>query len=988
MPLRLRLLGSPTVEWEGESVALPFERRGQLLAFLALKRAWVGRAELAAMLWPAHSGKLAQANLRKTLFRAQSLPWAASLEARGGALRFDADTDVFAFDSALREKRHAEALALRRGEFLEGFDDGESEAWSGWLAFERERLRSAWRSAALSHLAGEPDAAEAIELSSRLLESDPLDESALHAHMSWLARGGQAAQARQAYRAFASRLSEDLGVVPGADLQALHDSLAGNAKRAPAVTLAASPSDDGFVGRSVELRQLATLLEQPQCRMVTLIGPGGVGKTRLARHALADLAPHFSDGAAFVPLEDANTASDIVVAVAHNVGMAPARGRDPFDQLVDFLREERMLLALDNFEHVAAEAALLERLVASCPHVKLLVTSRVRLGLASEQLLPLEGLPCPEAEDEDRLESFDAARLFVKAARRLDPAFVPDMEAASIVEICHHVEGLPLALELAAAWTRVMSCDAIAAQLAEGMNILQSGDSTQPARHASMELVFEQSWRMLSAAERDTLARVSVFQGGFSLEAARSVAGASLPVLGALVDKSLLKKDGGRLNMHPLVHRFAAARLANSSAAEETEQKHALHFHRFMGRVARDIENGNREALEAMDLECNNCRAAWHRSFRHEMRHMAARSMPAMLHFSDHRGRSDEALSILREAARSEGVRADRSLGALVLAAIAHLEYRLDRYAEAESDATRALAAAAADDHQVRLQCFRVLGGCCLRVGRLEEARRHFKQALRLAPASVDPSNAAAMLDNLALVAKYMGEYAESMRLSHESLVQHRLLQDAAGEALCLNNLGAMQLDTGDKESARAHLGEALAVCERHSLAATRALVLGNLAELTLATGETKAAEDYAQRALEAGRVTGQRALVGALSFKTAQLALRRGDVEAAHSGLAAAMQLALDIGRPALQLEGLLLLAEILVAENHVEAARRVLAFAASQPSVPALVRDKCSEQLAVLPSSNAARAWPGFSLEQLFHRIAVERDVAHAPLIAALDG
>ena len=196
-----------------------------MLVFLALKRSWVGRAELAAMFWPEQESKLAYANLRKILHRLQSLRWASSIESQGAALRFEAETDVFAFESALREQRIADALPMRRGELLAGFDDDQSEAWSSWLNFERDRLRVAWREAALNRLAGDIDAAEGIDLSKRLLDADPLDEAALRAHMSWLARSGQSARARQAYHEFVGRLADDLGLAPGAELRALHDSL-------------------------------------------------------------------------------------------------------------------------------------------------------------------------------------------------------------------------------------------------------------------------------------------------------------------------------------------------------------------------------------------------------------------------------------------------------------------------------------------------------------------------------------------------------------------------------------------------------------------------------------------------------------------------------------------------------------------------------------------------------------------------------------------
>ena len=169
---------------------------------LALRQGWVGRAELAAMLWPEQPTKLAYTNLRKTLFRLQSVGWAANIEGQGGALRLDAPTDVAAFEAALREQRGADALALRRGELLVGFDDDGNQAWSNWLRFERDRLRVAWRRAAVDRLAQEIDPGDGIELSAQLLDVDPLDEPALCLHMAWLARDGQSARARQAYRVF------------------------------------------------------------------------------------------------------------------------------------------------------------------------------------------------------------------------------------------------------------------------------------------------------------------------------------------------------------------------------------------------------------------------------------------------------------------------------------------------------------------------------------------------------------------------------------------------------------------------------------------------------------------------------------------------------------------------------------------------------------------------------------------------------------------
>jgi predicted ATPase/DNA-binding SARP family transcriptional activator len=601
----LTLFGSPTVAVDGASAALPFERRGQLVAYLAMKRGWVGRAELATLLWPDLASKLAYTNLRKTLFRLQGAAWSPAIASEGGALRLAIDTDVAAFEQALGDGRLADAIALRAGEFLAGFDDDANEAWSSFLSFERERLRVAWRGAVLARLEEEIDAAEGIDLSGRLLASDPLDEAALRAHLAWLSRAGQSAHARQVYREFAARLSKDLGLAPSADLAAFQDGLS------TAVPMPAPPPpvhDPEFVGRAVELRRIRDLLLQGESRLITLVGPGGAGKTRLAQRALREMADVFPDGSALVLLEGAQSPPDLMARLAGELGRRQAGKRDPIEDVEAFLRDRRMLVVLDNFEELAAHAGIVERLLAAAPGLRVIATSRVRLATKSEWLLPLEGLPCPDAEDRDHLESFDAVRLFVQAARRVEPALVPSVEAAAIVDICRQVEGLPLALEVAASWTRVLSCDAIASELRRGTELLESVDPARPARHASMEVVFDQSWKLLTATERDALARLSVFHGGFAPEAARSVAAASLPVLGALADKSLLRKAGARLHMQPLVAQLAARRLPEG---DDTQRAHAAYFLRLLAQSSRKAEHGDGATLGTIETEFENCRAAW-----------------------------------------------------------------------------------------------------------------------------------------------------------------------------------------------------------------------------------------------------------------------------------------------------------------------------------------------------------------------------------------
>jgi predicted ATPase/DNA-binding SARP family transcriptional activator len=988
MTIRLQLFGAPKVAIDGESFVLPFERRSQLLVLLALKRAWVGRAELAAMFWPEQADKLAFANLRKTLFRLQSVPWGRGVEVEGGAVRVDAATDVADFEAALAGSRTVESLSLRTGELLVGFDDAASEAWQGWLGFERDRLRAAWRGAALARLGDDLDPAEGIALSARLLESDPLDEAALRAHMTLLARAGQSARARQAYQAFAGRLAADLGLAPGAELKALHDGLGTAAISAEAS--AASLPDRDFVGRAAELKRIAELLAREDCRLLNLVGPGGVGKTRLALRALRDLASSYADGAVFVPLEGVDRAEEVGAHMAREIGVDLKRGANAEAQLIEFLRARRTLLVLDNFEQVAGAAPALERMLRACASLRVVVTSRVRLGIASEHLLRIDGLPCPEPEDADQLEAFDAVRLFTQAARRVEPALVPGAEAAAIIDICREVEGLPLALELAAAWTRVLSCAAIAAELKQGAALLRADDAAHPERHASIEAVFEQSWRLLAPVERDVLARLSVFRGGFTADAARAVADAPLPVLGALADKSLVRKDGARMQLHPLVHQFAVGRLADGEARATTEAAHARHFGRLMSQLRRAVESGDRDAMRQMDAEFENCRAAWQWAVAHGAAEVLLAGKPALFNYCDHRCRFEEALALAQSALASAAARTDPKLAARLLARTAHLQYRMDRYGEAEATARRALdAARAIRDYSATSLCLNVLGSSSLQRGRYDDALRHFRQGLQRATAKGDMHNAAATLDHIALVEKWLGNYDEAVRMSLQSLAAHRRLGDVAGEALCLNNVASTLLARQDYASAGTYLREGLALCDRDGLVSTRIYILANLTEVAMKEGDAAAAESYAKRGIESASATGNRPVVALLKLQFTRLAVMRGDLATARTELAESLAISSPLALSSLKAGGVMVFAEILAAQGDTQAARRVLAFAADHPSTSVPVRDEVRGQLATLPAAAGPDpAWPGIELDELIDRIVGEADVAYQPLIAALRG
>ncbi len=1076
-PPRLALFGTPTLQYdgshegthdrshdgthEGRNDALPFERRHQLVVLLALEHGWVTRARIAALLWPEQPRKLAYTNLRKTLFRLQALPWAQAIKSQSAALRFDAMTDVAAFESALAAGRLDEALALVRGELLAGFDDGSSEAWTQWLRYERERLRVTWRAAALER-AATLDASAAITLTARLLQADGLDEVALRAHMQALARDGQATAARQAYRRFAEHVTAELGIEPDVQSRALHESLheaptarlptsleepAHTSLAAPSNTSPAAPSHaslaapsnnaagstppprhdaaprqdahgDGFVGRAVELQRIAELLARDECRLLCLVGPGGVGKTRLARRAMEALADRFADGACFVELEDAETPTHVAQRLADALDVRA--GADALRATTAALAGREALLVLDNIEQLVEDfAALVEPILAAAPRVKLLVTSRMRLNVALAWSMPLEGLPVPDPEDDDRAETFDAIRLFVQATQRVAPALSWAAERTAIVDICRQLEGLPLALELAAAWTRVLPCTDIAAELRHGHELLRAQDTAQPARHASIGVVFDESWRRLSAAERRALARLSVFRGGFTAEAARAVAGVALPVLGALVDKSLLRKDEARLALHPLLQQLAAAKLDDEggNARGATEAAHAAYFHAWLARVQLASEQGQAATLAAIDVEIENCRQAWSVAIASGDGDAITHSAPTLLHLVEHRARFEDGLALWQQAIDAPVAQArlrapsneqlrlraqsnqqlrlptqpdqQPRLRALLLAQAALIEYRLARFDAAQARATLALAQTsnAADDRDARYQALSVLASCAMSTGRFAQARRLFLRALVIARARARPHEVAGTLENLALAAKRLGDYNASLRLNVEALAEHRRSGAGAGEALSLSNLASLEMFKGRNDAAASHLQEALALCERHGLTSTHVLVLANLTELTIASGDVAQARKHAERAFVIAQGASMRAVVGWLEIQRSRLSMREGQIDDARARLAAGCTLALELRQPSLKAAALLALGELFEAQGRPEAAHRVLDFGIGQDALSAPDREELRAQRASRgPQALEQRAWPGMSLDGLLQQVVLECTSARAGLIAEL--
>ena len=381
-----------------------------------------------------------------------------------------------------------------------------------------------------------------------------------------------------------------------------------------------------FFGREKELVEIASSLADPNCRLLTILGAGGMGKTRLSIEAANAQVENFTDGVTYVelaplsPNKSIEALNPLVGELADALGISFYESDQPEQQLFDFLRRKEKLFVFDNFEHLLDTAVFLSNLLSHAPDVKILVTSRERLNLQQEWLFPLLGLAYHEENGRSEIRNDDAVQLFGQRARQISPSFDIDSQRDGIQRICQLVEGMPLGLELAAAWVNQLSCQEIAEEMAGELDFLTTEMRNIPDRQRSVRAVFDYSWQKLTETERDVLQKISVFRGGFERKAAKEVAGASLPTLANLVGKSLLSASpNGRYQIHELLRQFAAERLANApTLLTETQKQHGTFYLTFVGNQSTRLPgNSDLSLIQNIEGEIDNIRVAIQHSLLH-----------------------------------------------------------------------------------------------------------------------------------------------------------------------------------------------------------------------------------------------------------------------------------------------------------------------------------------------------------------------------------
>ena len=353
-----------------------------------------------------------------------------------------------------------------------------------------------------------------------------------------------------------------------------------------------------FIGRAEEIAELGSLLDNPDCRLLTLVGPGGIGKTRLAVEIARTKLENFPDSVYFVPLQPLQVPDQVLAAVIDALPLQVSD--DPKQDLLNYLREKRLLLVLDNFEHVLESAALVSDILTAAPHVCVLATSREVMRLQREWVRYVAGLTWPDdASSRQHNEHYSAVDLFADRAWRLNSTFSLADERKHVIRICQLLEGMPLALELAAGWIDTLPCAEIAAEIEQDLSILASDTRDMPDRHRSMRAVLDHSWQRLTVAEQAVFPKLSVFRGGFEREAAEQVAGATLRILSDLVRKSWLRMSGGRYDIQEVLRQYAHEGLLAARDSDATLAAHCRYYAAFMQQRAQDVKG--RRQLGALD---------------------------------------------------------------------------------------------------------------------------------------------------------------------------------------------------------------------------------------------------------------------------------------------------------------------------------------------------------------------------------------------------
>lgn len=890
------------------------------------------------------------------------------------------------------------AIKLYRGDLLAGFTLSDTPDFDEWVYFEGEELRQELASA-LARLVRVYGAQEqfnpAIRHARRWLALDPLQEPVHRQLMHLYALSGNQATALRQYQQCEQLLQDEMGTTPSVETKELfakirEGRLTPTSKqereptgRQPATHLADRmekehpatdllgedgsahgdrPSQDfepfsaasstavlhnlpiqptPFVGREEELATLCQHLTNPVQRLTTLLGLGGMGKTRLALAAAETLLDDFSDGVYFISLADLDTAEPLVPAVAAALNLTFYAGGIPEQQLLDYLRHKELLLILDNFEQLLAAGvqpgsalSLIIDILKMAPGVKLLVTSRARLKVQGEQLIPVNGVKYPIGSMSEDVDKYDAVKLFVQSARSVQPRFeLTTVNRSDVIQLCQLMQGMPLGLVLAAAWVEMLTPAEIVVELEHSLDFLETDLQDVPERQRSVRAIFDSTWRLLTEREQTVFQRLCVLRGGCSRAAAQEISGASLRNLMSLVHKSLLRQSNvGRYYIHELLRQLGAEKLNQTGQEDDVRNAHTAYFANFLCQRQMHLQGRrHRKAMHELEEDRENIRTAWLWMVKQKQVEQMSKVDDVLGMFYEWRGHYRAGEAAFRLAA--DRLIADQSrTGQLLRVKCLTWQGRFQRILGEGKRARRSLEqglvlldSLAANGQEVRQEKAAILEALGYVVHDFDrtEARRLFEQSLALFRELDHKRGIADLLEALFHLA---GDRKAAMQNMEECLRLRNARGDQRGVANALMYLGQVAVFVGQAEQGELWIRQSLVQREEINDQAGLAQNLSRLGYTLIYLGQFKEAHSVAQETVTRFEQLGNRQglAYGHLLLGAAKLAL--GQHQQARVQGMLGVETFREISDQAGVETGLWLLGQVALAEQAFEEAQRLL--------------------------------------------------------------
>lgn len=1010
--LTIYLLGSPQIELDGTPITIGRSKAIALLAYLACTSQPVGRDTLATLLWPEVPESRARTSLRTTLGHLTKKIGKQWFDIQRRSIEMKAESgvwlDMTQFKALLAESAShghptdepcpaclpllAEAVTLYRDDFLAGFSLRDSVAFDEWQRQLADELARAMMKTLTQLVVGHGRQQmhhEAIEYANQLLTFDPLQESVHRQLMKSYAALGNSTAVTQQYETYAALIEQEFGVPPQAKTARLYQELQSQTMHASANPLPVNrptsivkPATKAnitlqhilkqrtpFFGREAELDQIEDLLANPQCRLLTLVGLGGSGKTRLAQKAAQvqfmmaqvdkQVASLYSDGIVFIPLAPIQSADQLTTTIAYYLQFTFYGSAPPEIQLLNYFRHKRLLLILDNFEHILDGAGFLAEILATAPAVKILVTSRERLRIPEEWLLVVEGMHYPESASTAngkapgiQVDRYSAIQLFQQRAQRVYANFQIEPNQDCVIQLCQMVSGLPLALELAATQVQLYSCAEIVEKIKENLEFLKISDADTPQRHRSLEAVFTYSWKLLTDEEQETLHRLTIFRGGFTREAAIQIMDTKPHILVRLLDKSLIQQGvNGRYQLHETLRQFAAKIKPIAPVVQEQHTKYYLHF---LSTKADDLPyNLNlQETITALSIELGNILYAWEQAlYQNDITHIGL-SIEGFRQFYVVQGSYREGERLFAEAvlhlqnnvpqdetkkqthqlilanliiaqaqflywlAQHESVHKkldtaveiNKSLGNSLLNARIHLErgsvyWRQGQYDKAEEHSKKALTINDDRDSKFKAKALCVLGINFINQADYTQAEAHLQAALEIFQQQGNYFQEVGILNYLSNIAYAQGQLEKALAFNDASRIICKQIDNANINLGSLNSRGNILTALGHYDQARSTYKECLTNSRFIGHRFAEAAILDNIGIVANFQGKYTEAKEYCEASLELRREIQDRRGEGSVLKNLGIATLNQGHYEMAQHYLDESLKISQEVGDKSLEL-------------------------------------------------------------------------------------